>query len=185
MRPFIIALFLLALAFPLFSQTMEPTKNEFRFAYGRSYFTEDAGDVSRESSIGLTYNRFWTPRFSTRVGVTEIGADLAIDLGTDNEISSSVWTASAEYHPLRDRRISPWAGLGLAYVQTEIGTRSFDATPPHELTGLFTAGVDLNIIRLLSIGADVAYMPYKPDVGPVGEVDLSPVTVSGNLKFRW
>ena len=117
--------------------------------------------------------------------MTEIGADLAIDLGGDNEVQTTVWSASAEYHPLRDRRLSPWAGLGLAYVQTEIGARHFDASPPHELTGLATAGVDLNMTRLLSVGADLAYMPYKPDVGPVGEIDISPLTFSGSIKFHW
>jgi outer membrane protein W len=180
MRISVLAAFLLAV--PLFAQQ---TKNEFAVSYGRANFSEDVGDTSSESTIGLTYNRFWTPAVSTRFGVTEIGADLEIDLATDQTISTSAWTASVEYHLLRDSRISPWAGVGVAYVQTEIGTREFDASPPHELTGLVTAGADVNLIRLLSIGADVAYMPYKPDVGPIGEVNVSPLTISANVKFRW
>lgn len=180
MRLSIVLAFLLAV--PLFAQQ---TNNEFAVSYGRANFTEDVGETSSERTIGLTYNRFWTPAVSTRFGVTEIGADLSLDFTLDEDIATSVWTASLEYHLLRGARISPWAGIGVGYVQTEIGTRAYDATPPHEFTGLATAGVDVNLIRLLSVGADVAYMPYKPDVGPVGEVDISPLTVSANVKFRW
>ncbi len=176
----LIVLFLVSL--PLAAQQ---TNNEFAVSYGRSYFTEDVADNSYANTVGLTYNRFWTPAVSTRFGVTEIGAEIPGGLGSSGEIETSAWTASVEYHLLRDARLSPWAGIGAAYVQTEIGSRRFDASPPHEFTALLTAGADLHLTRFLSLGGDVAYMPYKPDVGPAGEIDVSPVTASGNLKFRW
>jgi opacity protein-like surface antigen len=163
----------------------QPANNDVRLSYGRSYFSEDVADNAYANTIGLTYNRFRTPHLSTRFGVTQIGADLAVDLGGDNEVQSSVWTASAEYHPLRERRLSPWAGLGVAYVQTDIGARHFDASPSNEFTGLLTGGVDVNMTRRLSIGADLAYLHYKPDLGAAGEINMSPLTFSGSLKLHW
>lgn len=53
------------------------------------------------------------------------------------------------------------------------------------MTGLATAGVDVNLFRAFAAGFDVTYMPYRPHYPGVGTVELDPVTVSATLKFRW
>lgn len=171
------------LSVPLFAQSSD---NELAVSYGKGSFKNDIGDASNEAVGSFSYNRFWTPTVSTRLGVTEFGVGPATDFGGASGIDISAKTLSVEWHIRRDRVISPYAGIGAAYVRTSVSTRHLSASSDNEFTGFATAGVDFNVARWLAIGATSSLMPYEPALSPGGQqVDLSPLSVSGALKFRW
>jgi outer membrane protein W len=176
-------LMILFLSLQLFAQI---PNNELSISYGKGSFKNDIGDASNEAVGSFSYNRFWTPAVSTRLGVTEFGVGPATDFGGASGIDISAKTLAVEWHIRRDRLVSPYAGIGAAYVSTSLATRHLTASSDNEFTGFVTAGIDLNLARWFAIGATSSLMPYEPALSPGGhQVDLSPLSVSGALKFRW
>ena len=181
MRTFPLFLVLLV-TLPLLAQS---PNNEVALAFGQSRFTENAGDSSGEKTASLSYNRFWTSRISTRFALVEYGVDFAIDLGGRSGVDISAKTLTVEYHFLRDETISPHVGAGAAYAKTGVSGAHVGGSSDYELTGLVTAGADVNVSRSFAVGLDVTYMPYRPELSNGNQPTLHPLTVAGAIKFRW
>ncbi|HYO77841.1 MAG TPA: hypothetical protein VE010_15385 [Thermoanaerobaculia bacterium] len=125
MRPLLVLLLLLLLTLPVFAQS---PNNEIAVAYGSTSYSEDVGDIARQNTATLSYNRFLTPSISTRLGFTQFGAELAIDLGA-GETDITATTLTAEDHHARGGFFSPFAGAGAAYIGAEIDTRDSPDAP--------------------------------------------------------
>ena len=174
------------LSLPLFAQNQN---NEVGFALGSA----DMSDFGDAATATFSYNRYWTRGLSTKLDGTGYSAELqVVDLGpgglaSAGDFAMASYAAQMQYHFLRGRRFSPYFGAGLAYVITR-----FTDTPVGELeadnnvTGIASAGVDLNLGRRWAITGDVTYMPHEA-VFPQGatSIDLDPLTISLGAKFRW
>lgn len=187
MRTSIITLTLAAvlLALPLSAQT---TRNEIGVSIGRA----DMGDFGDAGTFQLSYNRFWTPAVSTKFALTGFGAELTVvDIApggaqSAGDLEMGAWTAGLEYHFLRDRRISPYVGAGVAYVSSRFtDTPAGDLDADDSVTGTASLGADLNLGRRWAINADATYMPYDAEFPAFGNIDMDPLTLSAGVKFRW
>jgi outer membrane protein W len=174
----------LLLAFSVAAQTPQ---NELGLSFGRAGLGTYAAVETTVDTIGLSFNHYWTPAISTRFSVTEFGIQaLRLDLGTGRTLDMNAISATVEYHALRDRIFSPYAGGGAAYVESEINqARGAGLRAGRELAPLVTVGADLNFARRFALGLDGTYILYRPDYEGFGRTDLDPFTVSATLKWRW
>jgi outer membrane protein W len=180
MRTFPLLLVVL-FSLPLLAQS---PNNEIAVGFGWADYSEDAGESSRDTAATFSYNRFWTPTISTRLGVTEYGIGLTIGGDTGSDISA--WTLLVEYHPRRAQRVSPYGGAGVGYVDAEVGAgRHVTAHAERELAPLVKLGADLNVARWLALGLDGTYMRYAPEFSDGRTRDISPIMVTGSLKLRF
>jgi outer membrane protein W len=181
MRSFLLALLL---AFPLDAQTLN---NELGVSFGRAGLGTDAADESTADTIGLSFNHYWTPAISTRFSVTEFGIQaFRLDLGTGRSLDMNAISAAVEYHVMRDNILSPYAGAGIAYVESEIHQiHGGELSAGREVAPLVTVGADLNFARRFAVGFDGTYLMYRPEYAVIGTTDLDPFTISATLKYRW
>jgi outer membrane protein W len=186
MRTSLILTAAILLSLPVFAQNQN---NELGLAIGSA----DMGDFGDAGTFGISYNRYWTRGLSTKFDATGFAADLeVVDIGpggatTAGEFSMGALSAQMQYHFLRGRRLSPYFGAGLAFVNTRFNdTPAGDIEADDTVTGIASAGVDLNLGRRWAITGDATYMPHQPEfpAGPVS-LDLDPLTLSLGAKFRW
>ncbi len=81
-------------------------------------------DFEESAGYGLSFNRFWTDRFSTEFALQKYDADMTITPAgelsiTAGELSITSITAIAQWHFNRDGRFSPYVGGGAAHVGGE------------------------------------------------------------------
>jgi outer membrane protein W len=174
MTPRLVSLaFLLLLSLPALAQ-----RNELAVSFGRSEF-DSLGDGP---AFGLSYNRFWTDSVSTRFALFA-AADEA-NVGNGEDIVSAYY-ATAEYHFLRGRRISPFAGLGLAFAFVSIDRVGGNSEGDSGFAPVIIGGVDVNITRRFALGADVTYLQFEADLDDRFATALDPTTVLVSAKFRY
>lgn len=181
MRTFPLLLVLL-LSLPLFAQSVP--NNEIAIGFGWANYTENVGEAGRDTAATLSYNRFWTPTISTRLGLTEFGIGLTIGGDTGSDISAK--TLLVEYHPRRGQRISPYGGAGVGYVEAkaELG-RHITEEADGEVAPMLKLGADLNLTRWLAVGLDGTYMRYTPEFSGGRTIDVSPLMATASLKLRF
>jgi outer membrane protein W len=186
MRTPILIIILTLLTIPLFAQNQN---NEIGIAIGSA----DMGDFGDAATAGFSYNRYWTRGLSTKFDATGFAAELTtVDVGpggvtTAGDFVMAAYSGQFQYHFLRGRRFSPYFGAGLAYVITRFeDTPAGDLEADNTVTGIASAGVDLNLGRRWAITGDATYMPHQPEF-PEGAatIDLDPLTLSVGAKFRW
>jgi hypothetical protein len=173
MKP--LALLLLLLSFPLAAQQ----RNEVAVSFGRTEF-ETAGDTP---AVGASYNRFWTRYVSTRAGIFSAGEDRSAD-GFHGETRFTAVYATVEYHPFRGRLLSPRAAGGLAAGRFHDEFAGFGQTD-SQVTGIFGAGLDVNLTRRFALGLEVAYLPFNPEPRDRFSAPLDPLTTLASTRFRW
>jgi outer membrane protein W len=174
-------LLVLLLSLPLFAQS---PNNEISLGFGWATYAENAGDSSRDTAATFSYNRFWTPLISTRLGITEHGIGLTI--GGDTGADISVKSLLVEYHPRRDHFLAPYGGAGVAYAEAAVGAgRHITVEADGELVPLLKLGADLNLARWFALGLDGTYMRYAPEFSDGRTRDISPATLSASAKFRF
>ena len=142
-------------------------QNEFAVSFGRSEF-DQLGDGP---AAGVSYNRFWTETVSTR---------FALFAAEEDQETVSALSASAEYHFLRGRRISPYAGLGFALAYASVHSASDSGFAP-----IIVGGIDVGITRRFAIGADFSYLQFDADLDDRFATALDPTTVLVSAKFRY
>jgi len=170
------------LSLPLLAQSAP--RNEIAAGFGWAAYTEDVGDASRDTAATFSYNRFWTPTISTRLGLTEFGIGLTIGGDTGGDISAK--TLLVEYHPRRGRRVSLYGGAGVAYAEADAGAgRHITVHADGELAPLVKLGADLNLARWFAVGLDGSYMPYSPEFSDGRERDISPLMATASMKLRF
>jgi len=99
---------------PLFGQL---PKNEAALTFGIFNADDGTGAKSKETAASVSYNRFWTPMVSTRLGLTEYG------IGFSGFADVKAKTLTVEFHPLRHEILSPYFGAGAAYYDARVSTR--------------------------------------------------------------
>lgn len=140
------------------------------------------GDTPRgRTAFGVAYNRFWFTGVSTRFGIW--GAHKETGGGERDFIA---YYASAEVHWWRDRRVSPYAGLGLAAARdrqdAEFGSDSRSTTAP-----LVSGGVDVTLTPRFALALEGRYLEY--DEALLDEerfrtaVDSITVLLTGKVRF--
>jgi len=185
MRPFLLTLLLvLPLAVQVAAQT---PNNELGLSFGRAGLGTYAAIETTVDTVGISFNHYWTPAISTRFAVTEFGVEgFNLDFGAGRTLDMNALSADVEYHLLRDRIFSPYAGGGVAYVESEIQqVHSANLSAGRELAPLITVGADLNFARRFAVGVDGTYILYRPEYEVIGSTDFDPFTISATLKWRW
>lgn len=145
-------------------------RNELAVSYGRSEF-DALGDGP---AFGASYNRFWTENVSTR---------FALFAASEDHKTVGAYSATAEYHFLRGRRISPYAGLGIALAVVSID--GYDSVSDTGFAPVIGAGIDLNLTRRFAIGADVTYLQFDADLDDRFTIALDPTTFLISAKYRF
>lgn len=169
-------------------------------------FDFDGIEFEEKAGYGVSYNRFWSDAISTEFAAQKLAADIkyepflepeSYDLG---EMDLTVISATAQWHFLRGGRVSPYAGVGLAYIQGEVETYAIETEPGEEpieagkfdleseTTLLVNGGVDFNVTPALAISLDLKYIAYDPKgEGELDNdrVDLNPFVAAAGLKFRF
>lgn len=171
--------FFVLFVFLAFSATAQQSNNEIAVSLGRSQFHQ-LGDAP---AVGLSYNRYWTPALSTRFGAFMAGEDLPEGAGSKR---IGAYHASGEAHFFRDRRFSPYAGFGIALAQSSIKISQFDfSSSEMTVAPIVDAGLDANLTRRFTLGADVRYLYYDAELGSRFGYQLNPLTVLLSAKFRY
>src|SRR5688500_480104 len=84
-------------------------------------------DFDEEVGFGISFNHFWTERFSTEIAAQTFGGDmnLTIDSATTDltftagELDATSVTAMGQLHFRRAARFAPYVGAGVARVWGE------------------------------------------------------------------
>lgn len=137
----------------------------------------DSDQLGNGPAFGLSYNRFWTRSFSTRFGRF---------VAREGDTTAGVAHASAEVHPFRASRVSPWAGVGIAGAYTRRAASNDHFTGSETtLTGIYRGGLDVMLSPRFALGGEFSYMKYEAELGSRfgNTVDVDPVTVM--LSGRW
>lgn len=190
------------LAFPLFGFAQS---NELGIFISTSQFDdseiEDAGDVfdlefDEDMGYGVSYNRYWTPAFSTEFAYQKLGADLTIsfeDIAANaGDLNLDILTATAQFHFAKGAIISPYVGGGAAYISGEAGSIDVDeledADLENEFEWLANAGVDFNLGQSFGIFIDGKYILYEARAEGDDEdeaIDINPLVLAAGIKFRF
>ena len=176
--PLSLVLLLAVSAFPLAAQT---PANEIALSAGHS----DLGQLGDAPAAGISYNRYWRGGFSTRFGVFGAAEELTSDPdGGEKRIGAG--HVSAEYHFLRRHRLSPYAGLGVAFAVNELEHANSDfSASESSFETIVSGGVDLNVTPRFALGADARFMYYDVGLGDRFGYQVDPLTVLVSAKFRY
>lgn len=153
-------------------------RNELAVSFGRSEYDARGDGVA----WGLSYNRFWTDNVSTRFGGFAAGEDTSTGIG--DEVVGA-YTATAEFHFLRGRRISPYAGAGFALAFVRLDRVNASSASDTGFAPVAIGGVDVQLTRRLAIGADATYFQFDADLDDRFATPLDPTTVLVSAKFRY
>lgn len=168
----------LALLLALTATAQQP-RNELALSYGRTE-TEQLGDAFTK---GASYTRFWTNAIATRFGAQVSNEDFPDDAG-DKQLGS--YSAIAEYHFLRGRTFSPYAGLGLAYAFARQHLNHSDFSRGDSvLGGIIDVGLDMNFTPRIALAVSANYLKFDPDLGDRHGSTLDPTTVLVSAKYRY
>jgi outer membrane protein W len=174
-------LFLLLLAISLSAAAQLP-RNEVDISLGRTQ-TEELGDAP---TIGASYTRFWTRGIATRFAAQYSQEDYSDYANDTGEKSYGSYAAMGEYHFLRDRLVSPYAGGGIAYgfARRHLGNTDFTSSD-GQFTYILNVGADVNITPRFAAGISGNYMKLDPDVGDRYGTILDPTTVLVSAKYKF
>ena len=159
-----------------FSSLFQPPPS-FRNEVAISAGWTDFANLGGARAIGASYSHFWTPAVST-----QLGAILAGDQITEAHPNNSFTDvhATAEFHAFRERLLSPWAALGIAFVAIDEPERSNST-----FTTIAGAGVDVKISRRLAIGGQWHYSPFEVDPRDRFGLRVNPTTVMVAARWRY
>lgn len=165
---------LLLTALPALAQ--QP-RNEIAASFGRA----DSNVLGDALAFGLAYNRFWTERFSTRFGMFAAGEEE--DNGAERVFGA--YHASAEVHWWRDRLVSPYAGVGIAYAVDTFELAQFGIDEEETtVTGIVSGGIDLQLARRFALSGELRLMRYDvADERAPRTNDPVVALVSGKFRF--
>jgi outer membrane protein W len=190
------------LTFPIFCFAQS---NELGIFISTSQFDDneiqDAGDTlnlefDEDMGYGASYNRYWTPAFSTELAYQKLGADLTLsfeDIAADaGDLDLDVLSATAQFHFAHGSIISPYIGGGAAYISGKAGSIDTaeleDADLENEFEWLANAGVDFNLGKSFGIFVDGKYILYEARAEGDSDdeaVDINPLVLAAGIKFRF
>jgi outer membrane protein W len=171
-------------------------------------FTDEGDEITfdfdEEVGFGISFNHFWTERFSTELAVQKFSADMTIgvsgravnfvsDIGSMDLTSV---TAMGQLHFRRATRFAPYVGAGLARTWGDFDPVEFDDEPTDEeafdleanTTWTAAVGANVRITDNIYFVGEMKYIPWEaiaeedPDEEPI---DLNPVTFAAGVKVRF
>lgn len=174
---------------------------------GTTEFDDDLGAVfefEEGSGYGASVNVFWSPRFSSELAGYRLESDAALRLGGDipfelgvEDVELTPITLALQWHFARDAFLSPYVGIGLAYVMIDdLTSDDFDdigigRVEVDDKAGFVAnAGLGLRFTDRLGVVLDAKYIPLEAasrSVGEAEEVDLelNPLIVSAGVRLRF
>lgn len=158
---------------------------------------ELAFDFEESAGYGISFNHFWTSRFSTEFALQKYGADMTLTPAGEasigvGELNVTSLTAMAQWHFNRDGRFSPYVGGGAAHI----GGR-FDVADPldpedvdleSELTWTAAFGANVRLTEHLSLAGEMKYIPWNAkEEGGLSEdaVKVDPATFAAGVRWRF
>ena len=168
--------------------------------------TDDDGETidvlfDESAGYGLSVNHFWTDRFSTEVSLMTFRADMSVssfllpetELG---ELDGRAVTAMAQWHFLRDRRVSPYIAGGVAHIGGAFDPLD-DAEPvdddaeidlESEVTWSAAVGMNIRITDRFVISFEAKRIPWdavEEGGSDADEIDIDPMLYGTGVRFRF
>ena len=172
-------------------------------------FTDEGDEITfdfeEEVGFGISFNHFWTERFSTEIAAQKFGADMTIGVSgpavnfvsTIGSADLTSVTAMGQLHFRRATRFAPYIGAGVARTWGEFDPVEFEDDEPvdsesfdleAETTWTAAVGANVRITDNIYFVGEMKYIPWEaiaendPDEEPV---ELDPVMFAAGLKVRF
>jgi len=167
--------------------------------------TEDGDDIDiafdEDNGYGMSFNHFWTDRFSTELAAQTIHGDMSITShfgGTPftfdaGQLDALALTAIAQWHFNRAGRFSPYVGAGVARMSGDFeaiddpdGLDSFDLESEIGLAA--NVGANIRLTESLFLAADFKYIPWSAVAegdSSSDSLDIDPSLLSIGMKVRF
>lgn len=161
-------------------------------------------DFDEEIGFGVSFNYFWTERFSTEIAAQKFGGDMniGIDAGTTEltfnagELDATSVTAMGQLHFRRDTRFAPYVGAGLARVWGEFDPIDNIDEPAEsepvdleaETTWAAAIGANVSITERIYFVVEMKYIPWEAFAESDTDsdaVDVDPITFAAGVKVRF
>lgn len=153
-----------------------------------------------EPGFGVSFNHYWTDRFSTELSVMTFRADLSASafLLPDTrlgELDGRAVTAMAQWHFLRDRRVSPYIAGGVAHISGTFDPVVFEGEEDEgeidlesDTTWAAAVGMDINLTDHWALSFEAKRVPWDAvEEGgvPEDEIDVDPMLYGSGVRFRF
>ncbi len=159
-------------------------------------------DFDEELGFGISFNHFWTERFSTELAAQTFGGDMIIDVDaieqdlnfTAGELNATSLTALAQLHFRRATRFAPYIGAGVAHVWGEFDPvddidEETDAVDLESKTTWAAAvGANVRITERVFFVGEMKYIPWEAIIEGDEDrerLDVNPVTFAAGVKVRF
>jgi outer membrane protein W len=159
-------------------------------------------DFDGDNGYGLSFNRFWTERFSTEFAAQTINSNLTVttDLGGTpftfdaGELHAEALTAMGQWHFNRAGRFSPYIGGGIARLSGDVEVNDGDpdtddsADLQSEIGWAAQVGANIRLKESLFLTLDYKYIPWSAVAEGDSDdeaLDLDPTMLSVGLKVRF
>jgi outer membrane protein W len=165
--------------------------------------TNHGGQFDEKTGYGISFNHFWTERFSTELSAQRFSADAVLSFYTVEgeeivdigEVDATTLTAMAQWHFNRAGRFAPYVGAGVTRLSAEYepddqGLRAFilGGAPPSgpydfetSLTLAVAAGANVRITDRMYLAGELKYMPATS----LDRTEMDPLFFSGGVKVRF
>lgn len=161
-------------------------------------------DFDEEVGFGISFNHFWTERFSTEVALQTFGGDMNLSIDsaatdltiTAGELDATSVTAMAQLHFRRSARIAPYVGAGLARVWGEFDPTDDTDEPAEndpvdleaETTWAAAIGANVRITERVYFVGEMKYIPWEAFAEgdtDADAIDVDPITFAAGVKVRF
>ena len=162
-------------------------------------------DFDEEAGFGISFNHFWTERFSTEIAAQKFGGDMNLTVDsaandltfTAGEFDATSVTAMGQLHFRRAARFSPYVGAGLARVWGEFDPNEDIAEPGDdtdpvdleaETTWAAAIGANVRLTEQIYFVGEMKYIPWEAFAeGDTDSdaIDVNPITFAAGVKVRF
>jgi outer membrane protein W len=200
-------LFVIAGSLRLFAQTPSSEVGVWMVSpkLSESALTDENTDLSIELDeqlgYGVSFNHYWTGRFSTELAAQTFAADAVIgfhsvegeELLDAGELEATILTAIAQWHFNRDGRFAPYFGGGIAHLSGDVevvddpadyGSFDFES----EITWAAAVGVDVRLTDRILLAAEMKYTPWSAiaeNNGTGESLEIDPLVFGVGMKVRF
>ena len=155
-------------------------------------------DFDSDTGYGISFNRYWTDRFSTELSLQKFSAKMLAEFEGDEfdigELDATAITAMAQWHFNRSGRFSPYLGGGISRLTGEITPFSDDEPVDDsfdledEISWTAAVGANIRLNNYFSLAGEFKYTPWSAvaEDDPENEsLDIDPLTFAAGVKFRF
>ena len=154
-------------------------------------------DFDSDTGYGISFNRYWTERFSTELSLQKFSAEITAEFEGNEfdvgELDATAITAMAQWHFNRAGRFSPYLGGGITKLTGDIEPRNVDEPVESvdlesELSWTAAAGANIRLNDRFSLVGEFKYTPWSAVVedDPDDEsLDIDPLVFAAGVKFRF